>query len=173
MIRQIALLLLIFWSFDNSNAEPPSKRQLFKTFKSSIVQDSKKWIDSSSSPWKICNQDSSFYNADTLLVYHSTSEINNTNCCRYVTWTFYKKTSFIQSEVQTCTEPSSGKVFSINDIFNIEITNQNERTYLKTYQNGILVDTFNVLALKSINKTDDSNKVKLLILSRFYPDLKK
>jgi hypothetical protein len=171
MTRQLVLLLIIFCSLDNLNADPPSKRQLFNLFKSSILQDSKKSITTISNPWFICNQDSSFYHSDTLNLYNSTSQKRiNINCCKFLTWTFYKKSSFVQAEMQTCAAPSSDKTSSFNDFFNIKIYSLNGKTYLKIFQKYLLIESFEVIDLKLIKISGDPNEDRLLTLSRLHPD---
>ncbi|HQV87467.1 MAG TPA: hypothetical protein PKZ90_16135, partial [Chitinophagaceae bacterium] len=93
-----------------------TKENLEAIIINSIDQPEKGKISFPSNPWTTCNQDSAFFKLDTL--YFCTNSYyyqRNSNCCQFISWTFYDSNSLIKVEDQTCKEPSSAKAYKTDD----------------------------------------------------------
>lgn len=65
--------------------------------------------DNDHTEWSICNVDSSFFKSDTLRLYNNINYFyQKSNCCKLVTWRFYKKNAFTLSGLEVCKEPPVG-----------------------------------------------------------------
>lgn len=169
----IFLALSFFGQEVSGQISRPTKAQLFKIFKSSINQDSKKSVDMSSNSWLIPNKDSSFYKSDTLYLYNSSNYLNRAevhnyyiqtkNCCDFVALVFYRKTAFAQVEQNICA--AWAKVVTNKDFYTFVIAEEDNQTIMKVFRDKSLTDTFNVIAFEevSLQKEDRANKRLTLV----------
>ncbi|RYU95001.1 hypothetical protein [Emticicia agri] len=152
----------------------PSKTQLFKIFKSSINQDSKRSGNLRSDSWLIPNKDSSFYTSDTLYLYDVSNYLNRAevhnyyiqtkNCCDFVALVFYRKTAFAHVEQNICA--ARAKVVTNKDFYTIAIVEENNQTIMRILQHNQLIYTFNVIAFDEVSLLKEGRATKRLKLVR-------
>ena len=127
----------------------PTKNQLLKTFKGSILEKKKHYT--TSKPWIACNKDSLFFKSDTIqLVDNESYYHHSVDCCNFVEWTFSSKDKFTQSKTQVCNEPASATVLNATDSYKISLSVVGHDLIMTTTNSIDLTQKFNVL---SIDKT--------------------
>ena len=124
----------------------PTKKQVFKILKASIKQDSKSKVSTNSNPWVICNEDSSYFKSDTLKLFPHLNDYPNCRCYCYIDWTFYKKDAFVLTR-EYIDEPRRVSVTNADNWYVIKLSKVNNDLVLKTYNQGKLVDQFNVVSI--------------------------
>jgi hypothetical protein len=158
------IVLLLFSSVGLCQNVKPTAHQLSKLFKSSIDQESKKSISAGNGAWIICNQDSSFFKADTLRVYNNVNYFYQlSSCCKFIGWTFYNKNSFIQSDLQICNEPASSSIKNYS--YQISIFSEKQKTYMLVIKPQITSEKFEVIKIEDI-KLANNNLTKAVTLKR-------
>ncbi|WP_210463131.1 hypothetical protein [Rufibacter roseolus] len=161
-MKLISTLFIIALTFGTASGQQKSltKASVFKLFKSSIEQESKKSISVGSNEWLTCNKDSAFFKNDTIRLFENNLYRAAYICCDKVGWTFWKKDSFIIQESQNCTEPPTGKIYKDgSDTFTIKLENKEGKLYLSTfytYDRNRLAHTF---LIKSLVEEKNGNEV--------------
>lgn len=156
------LFLLIFFVVGYSafgQVRPPTKYQLLKLFKNSVKQDHSDKVSTNSNPWVICNKNGLFYTADTLKLYNNINYYYHSSCCDFIDWTFYKKDAFVLTRVQICKEPTTASVPKNEDWFVIKVSNQGKYLFLETYNQGRMIDRFQVLSIDKVNYIGQPNDI--------------
>ena len=166
MTRLILLLVLFSVQHLSGQVVKPTKVQLHEIFKSSVHQGSKRKIQTDSSPWLICNKDSSFYKADTVYLYDNQNYYYQPeNCCGFIGWTFYKPNAIVQKEIQICNEPPTAKVTTDKDFYTISVTEENKQAIIKVFRKKELIDIFTAVAFENVRlaqKGQTSNRLTLV-----------
>jgi len=150
MIARLLILLALSFVGHISEGQTlnPTKKQLLKLFKSSIRQDSKSKISTNSNPWVVCNDDSSYYKADTIQLFPNSNNYPDCKCSCYIDWTFYKKDAFILSREYT-NEPRRVSVPKADDWYIVKISQTDEGLVLETFNQNNPVDRFNVIDINN------------------------
>lgn len=159
-----AIILVIKCGVVVGQSNKPTIHEVYKIFESSIDQPSKKAISIGAGEWLICNSDSAFYKKDTLKMYNNINYFyQQSNCCKFIGWTFYKKDAFVQSESQICDEPTSRLVKSDN--FQFKLSVKNKRLLMLISNSGSAIGNFEILEIGNISLADN-NLAKVLTLKR-------
>lgn len=137
-----------------------TKSELKNIFKKSIVQKSRKWTTTISNPWIADNINSTYYKSETIKLTNFKSNQGKLESCKKVNWTFYQNNKLVIKESQTCKEPSSEKVITDKDWFEIKIGKSEPKLVLELYNANVLVEKFEVVSL------EDSQLKSELILKR-------
>lgn len=168
MKARIVLLTLSFFSFlDLLSEEVVTPKELYRIFKKSIKQESKKKVSIGANAWLFCNDDNSFFTSDTIKMYSGNHKYVNEssikfNCCEKMEWTFYRHNKFVQSKSQTCKEPSSSTLTKVDDWFTLDIVETSDGIFLRT-SNRTIKRNFKFIDLRN----DPKNKMyKVLTLLR-------
>ncbi|RNI28719.1 hypothetical protein [Rufibacter latericius] len=143
-----------------------TKASVFKLFKASIEQESKKSIMIGHNAWLSCNKDSAYFNNDTIRLYENRLYETANVCCDRVGWTFWKKDSFILQESQICKEPPTGIVTDGKDYYSIKIEEREGGLYLSTfntYDGNKLIETFLIKSLDEEKHGKELGKVLTLV----------
>jgi hypothetical protein len=156
----IKILLLLVFSFMANlcwcQNNVLSKHQMTKIFRP----------DDDHTEWTICNQDSSFFKADTLRLYDNINYFyQKSDCCRLVQWDFYRKNAFRRPILQICTEPASGSVLTENDYFKIKFLSDKSGLYLFVLNRKYPPDFFKVIGLQEVGLANN-NKSRVILLKR-------
>jgi len=142
------LFILVTFSFAGhisvGQTSQPTKKQLLKLFKSSIRQDSKLKVTTNSNPWVVCNDDSSYYKADTIRLFPYSNDYPDCKCSCYIDWTFYKKDAFILTREYT-NEPRRVIVTKSSDWYIVKLSLADKSLILETFNQNNLIDRFEVI----------------------------
>ncbi|RXK62762.1 hypothetical protein ESA94_07125 [Lacibacter luteus] len=146
MIARLFILVAFLFAGHISEGQTivPTKKQLLKLFKSSIRQDLKSKITTNSNPWVICNDDSSYYKADTIRLFPNSNDYPDCKCSCYIDWTFYKKDAFILTR-EYINEPRRISVTKSGDWYVVKLSLDGESLILETFNQNILIDRFKVV----------------------------
>ena len=160
----IILLLLSVCSFGQTKNY--TEKQVYQLFKKSISQTDKKKISIPSNPWLFCNNDSSYYLNDTLILV-SNSYYNHKliNCCDYVGWTFYQKDKFISTKLELCKEPTTASATRDRDHFSLKVLSADNYLVLSIFNNNKLMDSYKIVDISSFKQenTDVTSTVITLL----------
>ena len=144
-----------------------TKRNIQEIIKESIDQPYKGKIIPLSKAWQTCNEDSMFYNKDTI--YFCTNNnyytyVNKKPCCNAITWTFYEQNSFISiDDYEACQAYS--KLDSSYTKYNIEAIESNNQFYLKTCNRNKLTNKFKIVNIQLV-KNYDGSEFKIVTMIR-------
>ena len=134
----------------------PTKHQIITLFRH----------DADNTEWVICNQDSSFFKSDTLLLYNNINYFyQKSDCCKLIQWNFYKKNAFTRSNLQVCTEPPLGSVLTKNDYFKIKLISNKSGLYLFVVNRRDPIDSFKVIDLHE-DALANNQKFMVIVLKR-------
>lgn len=157
-------LLIIFLIFANPNSAQKielSKRNIYKVFKNTIVQNKKNFISIPSNAWYTNNTNNNYYKSDTITFTNAQSY--NRSFCNVINWTFYKKDKFVRTFGNYCNEPPTEKVSNKSDFFDIKIIKQNSDLILELYNDRKIIETFKVISLESSQTLSYKNVKKITL----------
>lgn len=155
------------WGIQKGTFIKVSKKNLEEIIRNSINQPEKGKISFPSNPWTTCNQDSAFFKLDTL--YFCTTSYyyqQNSNCCQFISWTFYDDNSFIRVEDQNCKEPSSAKAYKSDDNFKFQLIEQSNQVFIQTFIDKKPVDNFKILSIERLKKSNNDGEFDKVTLVR-------
>jgi hypothetical protein len=150
------LLLILLTQHCVGQSVYPSKKTIHKLFKTSIKQESRKKVQVDNNAWTACNKDSSFFTSDTVVFNNS----NSIKCCATVQWTFYRNDSFVQIMVQTCKEPSSATVTTVEDFYTIDLIDENKSVLMQTRNRAGKQIIFRVVSANTESRTIELVRIK-------------
>jgi len=166
-MTRLILLLAIFTSVNSyGQTKSYSENDIYSLFKKSISQTEKGKIEIPSNPWLICNQDSSFFSNDTIRVCSNSYYRNSLNCCQYIAWTFYEKDKFISTNLELCKEPTTASATKDKDYFKILVVSADNYLIISTFNNDQLKDSFKLLSVENIKKSNSDLTSTVLTLVR-------
>jgi hypothetical protein len=142
----------------------PTKLQLTKSLTKKTKLKGKAY---NSTNWFTIESDSAYRNLDTLVFYNNSSYRSGKLICNFVDWNFYKKDAFWVQHVQLCKEPTTATAIKNEDFFTYDVSDKGQPMILRIFNNGKLVDTFEVLSLtrRPLNN-HDSEMTDVLTLHR-------
>lgn len=146
-----------------------SEKEILNIFKASIQQSAEGKISIPSNEWLSCNRDSSYFNADTIFFCSNAyyrNKSNTTECCELVAWTFYETKAFILTELHLCNEPTRASAFREKDRYKLEVIKTKEKYFLQTFNNSNLVDSFEILGIKTFSKCNVEGTTDIMTLVR-------
>lgn len=114
--------------------------------------------------WQTKNDDSLYYQADTIRLYKDINHFYNTKTCHLIWWTIDKKT-FKISNIFTCTEP--GKVSAFRDKEKLRLRNTDFGQVIALERKNQLFDKFKVTGYKEKHVDRYPHKIKELRVIRF------
>jgi len=139
----------------------PTKNQLLKTFKGSILEKNKNYT--TSNPWIACNKDSLFFKSDTIQLADNESYYHHSvDRCNFVEWTFSSKVKFTQSKTQVCHESASATVLNASDTYKISISVVGHDLIMTTTNSIDLTQKYKVLSIDK-TKIDTSQNLTTVI----------
>ncbi|MEO6233325.1 MAG: hypothetical protein ABJB11_18630 [Ferruginibacter sp.] len=146
-----------------------SENEVLNIFKASIQQPAYDKISIPSNEWLTCNRDSSYSKMDTLYfcsnAYYK-NKPNTTQCCELIAWTFYEEKAFILTEMHLCDEPAKASAVRERDYHKLEILKKNNKYFLQTFNNSKLIDTFEILTIKTFPKCNVDGTTDIMTLVR-------
>ena len=157
-------LLIIFLLFSNQNSAQKikiSKKNIYKVFKSTIVQDKKNIVSIPSNPLFADNTAEKFIESDTLKF--TNSRTFNRTYCKVINWTFYKKDKIARTLGDYCNEPPNEKVSTHKDYFDLKIQSVNSTTFLELYNREELAYKFEIISLEKIQSFSYKNELKYIL----------
>lgn len=159
------LICLGYVPFLYAQYKKVSEKQLLTLFENSINKNYPHDIDSS--PWTICNLDSSFYKSDTLKIVNSYKYPYNVGkCCRYMNWSFYKIDSLVQHESNSCNEPTYSVVPRKNDWYKLFLRKGRHGLFVILKNIDGIKDVFRIVGRKDIEVLDIGEKAPMIVLYR-------
>lgn len=167
MIRLYVCLAFLFAQKLNGQVSKPTKNQLLRIFKSSIQKSSRNKVEVGRNHWVSCNHDSSFFKMDTVYFHNYDTHTNQSQeCCDFISWTFYKPTAFVQTDLQLCKEPPTSKFVGEEDFYTIEVNDGENQTIIKVFSKKQLIEKFSVVAFNKVTLAQKSHTSNRLILVR-------
>ncbi|PAW93333.1 hypothetical protein CKK33_07405 [Mucilaginibacter sp. MD40] len=164
MTRLFISLFILLYSSAYSQSVNPSVKKVIKILKSNIDQSSKNSISVGSGEWLICNDDSAFFKKDTLKLYNNINFFyQQSKCCDFIGWTFYKTSAFVQSNLQICKEPSSRSTRT--DYYKAKMFYKKGSTYLLISKLNDLTKSFKIININTIHLAQ-GNQATVVTLRR-------
>ncbi len=115
-MKNVLILFLLFFNLISLLGQNRySKKELEKIFKKSILQPKKSTISIGENSWKICQSKG----GSEINMFENSFE-SQSDCCKYIEWTFYTKNKFISNQTNVCIEPALSTVTTANDWYEIE-----------------------------------------------------
>ncbi|TDX87046.1 hypothetical protein [Epilithonimonas xixisoli] len=162
-IKTIFILsLILFSNFIYAQKIEITEKNLFKIFKKTIEQENKNQIKTVSNPWIADNSNDVFSKSDTIIFTNG----KNNHYCKDVNWTFYRKNKFIRNYGDFCSEPTSYTVTKIQDYFEIKINEMDTRKYFELYNQGKLIDKFEIISLEKSQSLSYKNLIEYTLKLR-------
>ncbi|MBV4358367.1 hypothetical protein [Pinibacter aurantiacus] len=162
MARIPIYILLFFGHIAFGQNKYPTKSQLLK----SLTQKTKiKNKINESTTWYTIGDDSTYWNADTLLFYNNENYRNGKLICNFIDWNFYKKGAFYVQRIQLCKEPTTATAIKDDDFFTYEVLD-GKPLILRIFYKESLVAKFEVSALakKPLDNRDKETTDVLTLL---------
>lgn len=150
------LLFTLIVNFISAQKIEIKEKNLFKVFKKTIDQESRRRITTVSNPWTADNSDDDFIKSDTLIFTNG----KRNNYCKDVNWTFYRKNKFIRTYGYLCKEPPGYSSTKAKDYFEIKIIDINTKKYIELYNQEKLVDKFEIISLEKSQSFSYKNVVE-------------
>jgi hypothetical protein len=123
------IIILLFLSLPSvGQTNHPTIKELRNSFKTAFKES--KEYGNSSSDWSTCNLDSFFYKNDTINLVSDHNYNYHNNCCEVISWVFYSKKNCYITNSQTCREPSSSRVATNKDMYQISFDRDGQFVYL-------------------------------------------
>jgi hypothetical protein len=165
LMRQRKFILIVLFqlltNFLFGQIIVPTKNQLLKIFKESILEKKKNYT--TSNPWIACNRDSLFFKSDTIQLVDNESYYHySVDCCSFVEWAFSSKDKFTQSKTQVCNEPASATVLNVNDTYKISLAVVGHDLIMTTTNSIDLTQKYKVLSIDK-TKIDTSQNLTISI----------
>ena len=124
----LCLILLLSCNLSAQKNEL-SKRELQKILKSTIDNDAKKTITTSTNCWSADNTNQSYHLNDTIKLFNP----RGFSICETIDWTFYSPRKFVMTESFRCQEPPTLRLADADHYFRMELV----ETEL-----GLVIETF-------------------------------
>lgn len=112
-----------------------------------------------------CNSNSSFFKSDTIKFYNNINYFYQSNeCCEFIKWEFYKLNKIAQTELKICKEPSTAKVRTENDYFEIKLIKEDGENFIVKKSKDKKVQRFKILGLSDLKMPKDNNSIQMLTI---------
>lgn len=162
-IKTIFILsLILFSNFIYAQKIEITEKNIFKVFKKTIDQENKRQIRIVSNPWILDNSNDDFVKLDTIVFTNG----KKNNYYKDVNWTFYRKNKFIRTYEDHCKEPPTYNVTKITDYFELKVIEINMKRYLELYNQGKLIDKFEIISLEKSQSLSYKNLIEYTLKLR-------
>jgi len=146
-MRETLLYILIFFSFENTQAQKAvSKNELKLIFKETL-KSSRNFVSNARNEWCFDNSNNDYFDRDTIVL-NSARSIKR-NYCKIIDWSFYTESNFILEKADYCNEPPTKKVSKNEDFLKLKIISIKNETYIETHNLTGLFEKFRVIEVKN------------------------
>lgn len=107
-----------------------------------------------------CNNDSLFYESDTLYFYDN---LITKNCTKYIIWGLKKRKKFYQVPAESFHHYSAIKVIKKDDWFTYKILKKNNTFFIEVFKNG---KHNSLLKIHSLNYIQEEKRNRLILIKQ-------
>ncbi len=135
---------------------------LFEAIAQSIKED-----NSATSIWTTCNNDSAFFNQDTIELYNNLHYQQEQDCCNFLNWQFVDQTHIKQSFSSTCNEFSNKAINrDSNTIYSLKYIQEDDFVKMEISKDKTIT-TYEVVAIEMARLPNNLSCYKLTLARSF------
>ncbi|WP_299246783.1 hypothetical protein [uncultured Aquimarina sp.] len=152
---RLLILILLLSVFGGINAQDQiTRKEILSVLKETLAK-SRNFDSEATNEWFFDNTNNDYLKKDTIVL--NSARSFKRDYCNIINWSFYKNDKFKLEKADYCNEPPTKLVSKDEDFMNIKIKKLNDVIFLNLFNVNGLVETYQILSLKSNKTSDEEN----------------